>query len=299
MPTTNRGYPYETGADEPGHSLTGGSEGSAPILAQVVDADVQAIDNRLTSAEGDASALETRVTNAEGDITALDGRMGTAETNITTNTNDLAAHEAATTTVHGIADTAALIVEGDPRLSDPREPTAHAPTHASGGTDPIAAADIGAFPDTGGTLNGDLTLSGNDATFARGDNTAGYRLRTSDAGAGTVERDYFGEVLVSHWSGTDFTGTQTSRQRWHSGGTTYTGVVSFSDSLFTSLNSIDAAGGTATLGGKNDAEPVTICGRLTTTGAPTTGTWEAGDLVIDDIGVWHLCTAGGTPGTWT
>ena len=37
----------------------------------------------------------------------------------------LAAHEADTTAVHGIADTAALVVTADPRLSDARPPTAH------------------------------------------------------------------------------------------------------------------------------------------------------------------------------
>lgn len=83
MPTTNRGYPYETGADEPGHSLTGGSEGSAPILAQVLDADIQTIANRVTANEGNASALESRVTVAESDITALEARADTSEGDIT------------------------------------------------------------------------------------------------------------------------------------------------------------------------------------------------------------------------
>lgn len=299
MPNTNRGYPYETGADQPGHSLTGGSDGDAPILAQVVDADVQAIDNRLTTGESDIGALEGRMDTAESGITSLDSRVTANENDIATNTGNLAAHEAATTSVHGIVDTAALIVEGDPRLSDAREPTAHAATHATGGTDPVTAASIDAFPDTGGVLDGDLELSSNDLTVARSDGTAGFRVRSSDGSVGFADYDYNGQLVVYHWAGDDFTGAQTGRQRWHSAGVTYAGVVSFSDDVFTSLNSIDAGAGTAMLGGKNDAEPFTLCGRLTTSGAPAAGTWDAGDLVIDVDGVWHLCTAGGTPGTWT
>ncbi len=40
-------------------------------------------------------------------------------------TSALTAHTSATTGVHGIADTADLIIEGDPRLTNPRPPTAH------------------------------------------------------------------------------------------------------------------------------------------------------------------------------
>jgi hypothetical protein len=40
-------------------------------------------------------------------------------------------------------------------------------------------------------------------------------------------------------------------------------------------------------------------GRLSTAGAPVAGTYAAGDLIVDVNGVWYLCTAGGTPGTWT
>jgi hypothetical protein len=52
-------------------------------------------------------------------------------------------------------------------------------------------------------------------------------------------------------------------------------------------------------GGINDAAWLRIGGRLTTTGAPTTGEWATGDAVIDAAGTWHLCTEGGDPGTWT
>lgn len=37
----------------------------------------------------------------------------------------------------------------------------------------------------------------------------------------------------------------------------------------------------------------------TTPGAPTTGTWTAGSIYIDTANVLYVCTAGGTPGTWT
>ena len=56
MPNTNRGYPYETGADQPGHSLTGGSDGASPILAQVIDADVSGIDARTSAIAGARTA---------------------------------------------------------------------------------------------------------------------------------------------------------------------------------------------------------------------------------------------------
>ena len=50
----------------------------------------------------------------------------------------------------------------DPRLSDARTPTSHAPTHASAGSDPLDPVDIGAISSTEkGTANGVATL-GND-----------------------------------------------------------------------------------------------------------------------------------------
>jgi hypothetical protein len=49
----------------------------------------------------------------------------------------IATHNADTTDVHGIADTSALVLTNDARLSDSRTPTAHATTHASAGSDPL------------------------------------------------------------------------------------------------------------------------------------------------------------------
>jgi hypothetical protein len=76
---------------------------------------------------------------------ALDGKAAAA---------DLATHAADTTAIHGIADTAALVVTTDPRLADARTPTAH--THpASAISDAATAlepgdAGAGALPKTAG-----------------------------------------------------------------------------------------------------------------------------------------------------
>lgn len=56
--------------------------------------------------------------------------------------------------------------------------------------------------------------------------------------------------------------------------------------------------GAVTVRGDNGLSPVRIRGRKTTPLAPTTGTWTAGDTVMDSAKTWWLCTAGGTPGTW-
>jgi hypothetical protein len=52
------------------------------------------------------------------------------------------AHASDTTSVHGITDTAALVVTTDSRLSDARTPTAHAGSHAATGDDPLASETV-------------------------------------------------------------------------------------------------------------------------------------------------------------
>lgn len=71
----------------------------------------------------------------------------------------------------GTSDLATLVDTTDPRLSDARTPTAHASTHATGGTDPLAPASIGAANASHTHTVGDLTATGTpDATtFLRGD----------------------------------------------------------------------------------------------------------------------------------
>lgn len=57
-------------------------------------------------------------------------------------------------------------------------------------------------------------------------------------------------------------------------------------------------GQTAAVARTNLAVP-SIGNSTSTAGAPTTGTWNRGDLYLDAATVLWLCTTGGTPGTWT
>lgn len=53
---------------------------------------------------------------------------------------DLSTHTSATTSVHGISNTANLVYTSDSRLTDSRTPTAHASSHGSAGSDAITIA---------------------------------------------------------------------------------------------------------------------------------------------------------------
>lgn len=84
-----------------------------------------------------------------------------------------------TAATRAVGTTSGTVAAGDDtRLTDARTPTAHANSHATGGTDPITPAAIGAYPaasgtalesgkldKTGGTLTGGLTIN----TAAAGD----------------------------------------------------------------------------------------------------------------------------------
>lgn len=59
-----------------------------------------------------------------------------------------------------------------------------------------------------------------------------------------------------------------------------------------------AINGRVSAGRVNNVSSVVFAGRLTSTGAPSSGTWSQFDMVVDSAGVWWLCTIAGTPGTW-
>lgn len=204
------------------------------------------------------------------------------------------------------ATIASFASSSDPRLSDARTPTAHAASHAAAGSDPVAlsqsqisgllSALAALLPLSGGTLTGDLTVNGHNLTVRRADGTGAYRLRVTGGG---LDFEIGGlDVTVSSWTGSDFTGTQSNVMRWEPAGPHLIGRTQFGTSPFDTVHDIDAGTGVAAVGAKNGLLNLRFCGRRSSSGAPTSGTWATGDTVQDSAGALWLCTTGGTPGTW-
>jgi hypothetical protein len=144
------------------------------------------------------------------------------------------------------------------------------------------------------------TITGN-LTVQDSANAKSYRLRTSGT---SLDFDASGnDLYLSTFSGASQTGTQRTYLRLESGAALghAIGRWLFATGAFagTGVADLDSATGVAAVGAKNSLTNIRICGYKATSGAPSTGTWSTGDLVLDSAGAWHLCTAGGTPGTWT
>ncbi|MFJ4649460.1 hypothetical protein ACIP6Q_39000 [Streptomyces bobili] len=188
----------------------------------------------------------------------------------------------------------------DASTTNPRTPTPHAASHAEGGGDPVtvtlgqvtglAAALAARLLTSGGTITGNLAVM-------RADGEGGYRLRSD---GGELDIEIAGkDAYISHWSGPDFTGTQKNLLRLEPGGPHLISRTAFGTDAFDAVHTIDATSGMAKLGARNGLVNVLLAGRRTTAGPPTSGDWDAGDTLQDSTGAWWLCTAAGTPGTWT
>ena len=93
----------------------------------------------LETTSGAQSKADTAEANAEAYADSLASNYDPAGSASAVASN-LSTHEGASTSVHGITDTANLVYTSDSRLSDARTPTAHAGSHESGGTDEIEIA---------------------------------------------------------------------------------------------------------------------------------------------------------------
>lgn len=314
-------------------SSVNGKTGAVVLDADDVDADPEgtaaaavAAHAVATDPHGDRAAAAAALASHEADTTSVHGIANTAALETQTGaqakadaaqsaaistaaadaTSKVAAHEADTTAVHGIANTANLVVTTDPRLSDARTPATHAASHAAAGSDAVSlsqsqisglTASLAALlPKTGGTLTGDLALDGANLTVARADDTGAYRLRVTGTG---LDFEIGGlDVTVSSWQNADFTGTQSNIMRWEAAGPHLIGRTQFGTSPYDTIHDLDAGTGVASVGKKNSLDNIRFCGRRTSAGAPTSGTWSTGDTVQDSAGALWLCTTGGTPGTW-
>lgn len=147
------------------------------------------------------------------------------------------------------------------------------------------------------TFTADLTVSGADMLILG--TGKGYRLKRSGA---SLDFDGTGaDLYFSVYSGTVFDGTQRTYMRLESGAQLlhFIGRTIWGTSPFDTIFDFDPSTGVAKIGAKNTLANVFVAGRRASVGAPTTGTWAAGDTVQDSAGTWYLCTAGGTPGTWS
>jgi hypothetical protein len=132
-------------------------------------------------------------------------------------------------------------------------------------------------------------------TIRKSDNSSAVRFRST---GGAVDIDKLsGDVVISSFSGAGFTGTQTGLVRFRDTGVTVAGLTEFGGTVYQGQQSVDAAGGTANLGAKNTLTNLRIAGFKATFGAPLTGDWATGDVVLATDGIWR-CTTGGTPGVW-
>lgn len=140
-------------------------------------------------------------------------------------------------------------------------------------------------------VNGDLEVK---------DTAKGYRFRRGGEG---LDLEATGaDLITSVWSGTGFNGDQHSYDRYSADALNvqHAGKREYVAALYgAAVHTIDPTTGVAAVGAKNGAGNIRLCGFLATAGAPTTGAWAVGDVVLDAAGAWWLCTAAGSPGTWT
>lgn len=118
----------------------------------------------------------------------------------------LATHTALTTTAHG-----GLVAEDDPRFTDARTPSAHAPAHATGGTDAVTPVAIGAETPAGAQAKVDAEAAARIAADALREPLRTVRATLVLGGSGYT----VGAVgATPDWNGRMLVGTPVTTTRW-------------------------------------------------------------------------------------
>jgi len=267
------------------------SHGSDPITPAAIGAEPSG-----TAAAAVAThAADTTDVHGIADTTLLETTTGAQAKATTAQTTAITA--AATDATNKVtAHTEAADPHGDRSWADNKFALATTVTTINGR---VSAIEQGTASLAGVNSTGPVQIVGSNLTVSR--NTAGslgaYRFRTTGGG---LDLEVAGlDVIVSHWANADFTGAQKNVMRWEAAGPHLIGRAQFGTTPYNTVHDIDSTTGVAGLGAKNGLTNIRLAGFKNTAGAPTTGTWTTGDVVLDSAGAWHLCTAGGTPGTWT
>ncbi|WP_143661817.1 hypothetical protein [Streptomyces glaucescens] len=284
--------PSTTNARTPtAHTASHASDGSDPITPAAIGAEPAG----TAAAAVTAHAADTTDVHGIADTTLLETTTGAQAKANTAQTAAIsaAATDATTkvTTHAGAADP-----HGDRSWADSKFALATTVTAMNGR---VSAIEQGTASLAGVNSTGPVNVVGNNLTVSR--NTPGslgaYRFRTTGGG---LDLEVAGlDVIVSHWANADFTGAQKNVMRWEAAGPHLIGRAQFGTTPYNTVHDIDSTTGVAAVGAKNGLTNIRLAGFKNTAGAPTTGTWTTGDVVLDAAGAWHLCTTGGTPGTWT
>jgi hypothetical protein len=162
----------------------------------------------------------------------------------------------------------------------------------------VAAIENGTAFLAGLNVDGNAQVSNGNLTVT--DFDKGYRFRV-DGSALDLEATG-ADLIISNWSGDAFNGDQRSYARLSADAlnTQWAGKFESVNALYgAAVHTLDPTTGVASVGGKNGLTAVRLAGFKNSSGAPAAGTWDTGDVVLDSAGAWHLCSSGGTPGTWT
>jgi hypothetical protein len=234
----------------------------ADLAGLATDADVAAVQGNLDTHAADTTAVhgiaDTSVLVTDADLAGLATQAA------------LDAHANATTDVHGITDTAALLTQADlDAYATDAELAAHAAdttavhgiadtslleTQAGAQTKADTARDA-AIADaatkylnrvTGGTVTGGIVVDGANLTVQRADDEGAYRLRTTGS---ALDFEVAPEVYISAWENPDFTGAQTTLQRWEPGGTHLVGRTMLGTNPFDAVFDFDTGAAQATFNG--------------------------------------------------